>query len=142
MKIQNMLLAFCLLFMSPVVAQEMHYRTSELTSEDSVEKILEDGWNKPDDFKAQYNAAIIHYNAGVELISNATITADGNLEDADKLTEEVGLHFRKALPHAEAAYRLDKNDANIVYMLQGIWFGLGNIGQSQVYAQKLEQLNQ
>jgi hypothetical protein len=140
-KTKIILIAILVHGISSLFAQEMQYRLLESKDALNQQLVLDEAMNNPDDFNAQYHAARLYYNAAVNELSNAKTTEEG-FEDSDLLTESVMLHFRKALPYAEAAYRLNKTDKNVVYMLEGIWFGLGNTGQSAEYGKKLKALNE
>lgn len=114
---------------------------TEMTEEEQLKAAVAEN---PDNASANYNLAIYYYNQGVQLITEMTSEEQA---EADSLTfdkmmstqERVEGLFRKALPYAQAAHRIDSANAQAITMLSGIHFGLNDMEKSEAYKAMLNQ---
>ena len=83
----------------------------------------------PDAFAPNFNLAIYYYNQAVNSIENL----DYNDSDLASKQESIEGLFRKALQPALLAFRKDQKQQDVINMLSGIYFGLGDIKMSDYY---------
>jgi tetratricopeptide (TPR) repeat protein len=89
-------------------------------------------------FAATFNLAMLYYNYGVDIINSMDL--DLPIMDVDKIQDEAKDNFKKALPYALKAYRLNPKKREVLIALQGIYFSLYEFGPSEEFKLKLEKL--
>jgi len=104
-------------------------------AKESYEKVLELDSNN---VSANYNIGIIYYNQGVEIVNNMDYSLD--LEQLNKVQDEIIALFKKSLPYMKKAYDLNPKKKETLIGLQGIYFSLNDIPKSEAYKKELEQL--
>ena len=112
-------------------AQETH-RYHTISGVNSNENdLINAAESNPDDFKANYNLVVYYFNKGVTIIENMDYNQshDALYAQQEKVTEL----FKKALPYALKAHKMENDEATILRVLSGIYFGLGDIEKSKVY---------
>ncbi len=122
-----LLLSFTALAQDPS-EHEYNQVNTEIQSEEELAQLLA---ANPDDLKANYNMASLHYNRAVSLIEK--IDFNGPMDAREKTQEEITKIFEKALPYAEKAHKIDPNELNTIQMLSGIYFGINGLEMSKYY---------
>lgn len=87
---------------------------------------------------ANYNLGIIYYNQGVEIVNHMDYSLD--LMELTMIQDEIIALFRKSLPYMKKAYDLNPTRKETLIGLQGIYFSLNDIPQSELYKKELEAL--
>ena len=87
---------------------------------------------------ANYNLAMLHYNYGADLINNMSVTED--IIEAGLITDESKDLLKKALPYAQKAYALKPKKREVLVCLQGIYFALYEFERSDEFKAKVELL--
>lgn len=90
-------------------------------------------------FAANKNMALLHYNFGVDLINNMSVTED--IVVIENITDESSALFKKSLPYAIKAHQLNPNDREILVCLMGIYFSLYEQEKSDEYKVKIALLD-
>ncbi len=106
-------------------------------------KLAKDAYNKilsidPNNIAANYNMGILYYNQAVNLINQSDydldIVALNDIQD-----NSINL-FKESLPFMEKAYELDPKRRETLLGLSGIYFSLNEFEKSNMYKQKLEEI--
>jgi tetratricopeptide (TPR) repeat protein len=106
-------------------------------------KLAKDAYNKiltldPNNIHANYNMGILYYNQAVNLINQSDydldIVALNDIQD-----NSINL-FKESLPFMEKAYELDPKRRETLLGLSGIYFSLNEFEKSNMYKQKLEEI--
>jgi tetratricopeptide (TPR) repeat protein len=106
-------------------------------------KMAKDAYNKvlemdPNNIGANYNMGILYYNQAVNLINQSDydldIVALNDIQD-----NSINL-FKESLPFMEKAYELDPKRRETLLGLSGIYFSLNEFEKSNMYKQKLEEI--
>lgn len=106
-------------------------------------KLAKDAYNKilavdPNNIGANYNMGILYYNQAVNLINQSDydldIVALNDIQD-----NSINL-FKESLPFMEKAYELDPRRRETLLGLSGIYFSLNEFEKSNMYKQKLEEI--
>jgi hypothetical protein len=106
-------------------------------------KLAKDAYNKilaaePNNITANYNMGILYYNQAVNLINQSDydldIVALNDIQD-----NSINL-FKESLPFMEKAYELDPKRRETLLGLSGIYFSLNEFEKSNMYKQKLEEI--
>jgi hypothetical protein len=106
-------------------------------------KLAKDAYNKilayePNNIFANYNMGILYYNQAVNLINQSDydldIVALNDIQD-----NSINL-FKESLPFMEKAYELDPKRRETLLGLSGIYFSLNEFEKSNMYKQKLEEI--
>ncbi|MCW3082902.1 MAG: hypothetical protein JWP12_268 [Bacteroidetes bacterium] len=106
-------------------------------------KLAKDAYNKilaidPNNIAANYNMGILYYNQAVNLINQSDydldIVALNDIQD-----NSINL-FKESLPFMEKAYELDPKRRETLLGLSGIYFSLNEFDKSNMYKQKLEEI--
>jgi len=104
-------------------------------AKDAYNKILE---ADPNNISANYNMGILFYNQAVNLINQSDydldIVALNDIQD-----NSINL-FKESLPFMEKAYDLDPKRRETLLGLSGIYFSLNEFEKSNMYKQKLEEI--
>lgn len=87
---------------------------------------------------ANYNMGIIFYNQGAEIVNNMDYSLD--LEELNKVQEELYVIFNKSLPYMKRAYDLNPQKIETLIGLQGIYYSMNDIEKSDAYKQEAEVL--
>jgi tetratricopeptide (TPR) repeat protein len=87
---------------------------------------------------ANYNLGIIYYNQGVDIVNNMDYSLD--LMELTMIQDEIIDLFRMSLPYMKKAYDLNPTRKATLIGLQGIYFSLNDIPQSEAYKKELEVL--
>jgi tetratricopeptide (TPR) repeat protein len=87
---------------------------------------------------ANYNLGIIYYNQGVDIVNHMDYSLD--LMELTLIQDEIIVLFRKSLPYMKKAYDLNPTRKETLIGLQGIYFSLNDIPQSEAYKKELESL--
>jgi tetratricopeptide (TPR) repeat protein len=92
----------------------------------------------PNNIGANYNMGILYYNQAVNLINQSDydldIVALNDIQD-----NSINL-FKESLPFMEKAYELDPKRRETLLGLSGIYFSLNEFEKSNMYKQKLEEI--
>lgn len=105
--------------------------------------LAKDSYNKilamdPNHIGANYNMGILYYNQAVNLISQSDydldIVALNDIQD-----NSINL-FKESLPFMEKAYELGPKRRETLLALSGIYFSLNEFEKSNMYKQKLEEI--
>ncbi|MES2590359.1 MAG: hypothetical protein V4608_00655 [Bacteroidota bacterium] len=91
----------------------------------------------PDNVSANYSMGILYYNQAVELILASEY---GDLEELERLQDNSDKLFKASLPFMEKAYTLDPTRPETLQGLTGIWFSLHETEKSNIYRQKLQDI--
>lgn len=106
----------------------------KLAKEAYSKVLLED----PNNINANLYMGIIYYNQAVNLINQSDydldIVALNDIQD-----NSINL-FKESLPFMEKAYSLDPNRKEILLGLSGIYFSLNEFEKSNMFKQKLEEI--
>lgn len=106
-------------------------------------KLAKDMYNKilaidPNNISANYNMGLLFYNQAVNLINQSDydldIVALNDIQD-----NSINL-FKESLPFMEKAYDLDPKRRETLLGLSGIYFSLNEFEKSNMYKQKLEEI--
>jgi hypothetical protein len=106
-------------------------------------KLAKEAYNKilaadPNNIFANYNMGILYYNQAVNLINQSDydldIVALNDIQD-----NSINL-FKESLPFMEKAYELDPKRRETLLGLSGIYFSLNEFEKSNMYKQKLEEI--
>lgn len=106
-------------------------------------KLAKEEYNKilaiePNNIFANYNMGILYYNQAVTLINQSDydldIVALNDIQD-----NSINL-FKESLPFMEKAYELDPKRRETLLGLSGIYFSLNEFEKSNMYKQKLEEI--
>ncbi|MCW3102376.1 MAG: hypothetical protein JWO09_816 [Bacteroidetes bacterium] len=106
-------------------------------------KMAKDAYNRilaidPNNIGANYNMGVLYYNQAVNLINQSDydldIVALNDIQD-----NSINL-FKESLPFMEKAYELDPKRRETLLGLSGIYFSLNEFEKSNMYKQKLEEL--
>lgn len=106
-------------------------------------KLAKDAYNKvlemdPNNISANYGMGILYYNQAVSLINQSDydldIVALNDIQD-----NSISL-FKESLPFMEKAYELDPKRRETLLGLSGIYFSLNEFEKSNLYKQKLEEI--
>ena len=89
-------------------------------------------------YQANYNAAIIQYNYGAELITDADPT--GGLERLMESLQKAEEQFLKALPYAHRAEKIKPNSFELLICLMSCYYGLNNSELYMKYQTKFDEL--
>ena len=85
-----------------------------------------------------YNLAMLYYNYGVDIINAMDVSSD--IVVIENIQEETKTLFKKALPYALKAYRINSKKREVLIALQGIYFSLYEEKKSNDYKLELERL--
>lgn len=91
-----------------------------------------------DNISANYNLGIIYYNQGVDIVNNMDYSLD--LMELTIIQDDIIGLFKKSLPYMKKAYDLNPTRKETLISLQGIYFSLNDIPQSELYKKELELL--
>lgn len=89
----------------------------------------------PEAFEPNYNLALYYYNQAVNEIESLNYE-DPNIQAQQQKTEEL---FRKALDPALMAFRRNQTHQDVLRMLSGIYFGLGDERMNTYYESLLQK---
>ena len=93
----------------------------------------------PNNIGANYNMGILYYNQAVNLIKQSDYTIDiVALNDVQDNSIKL---FKESLPFMEKAYSLDPRRKETLLGLSGIYFSLNEIEKSDMFKQKLEDID-
>jgi hypothetical protein len=93
---------------------------------------------QPDNFKVNYNLALLYYNEAVDRINQ--LDYDTDMIALDDIQQECKDLFKLALPYMEKAYQLSPKNKETLKGLQGIYFSLHDIESSNKIKLELEAL--
>lgn len=93
----------------------------------------------PNNFRANFNLALLYYNKGVAIIENADADETG-IEDIAKLQDKMVPIFKESLPYALKCYQLDPKKKEVLEALAGIYFALGDLEKSKEFKQKADAI--
>jgi hypothetical protein len=93
---------------------------------------------EPDNFKVNYNLALLYYNEAVDRINR--LDYDTDMIALDDIQQECKDLFKQALPYMEKAYSLSPKNKETLKGLQGIYFSLHDIESSDKIKAELEAL--
>lgn len=85
-----------------------------------------------------YNLAMLYYNYGVDIINAMDVSSD--IVVIENIQEETKALFKKGLPYALKAYRINPKKKEVLIALQGIYFSLYEEKKSNEYKLELERL--
>jgi hypothetical protein len=91
-----------------------------------------------DNASANYNLAIIHYNEGVEIVSN--MDYDMDIEKVNEVQDRCVAIFLEALPYMKKSYELKYNLKETLVGLSNIYYGLNDMEKSELYKKELADL--
>jgi hypothetical protein len=94
--------------------------------------------DQPDNFKVNYNLALLYYNEAVDRINK--LDYDTDMIALDDIQQECKDLFKQALPYMEKAYSLSPKNKETLKGLQGIYFSLHDIESSNKIKAELEAL--
>jgi hypothetical protein len=106
-------------------------------------RLAKESYNKvlqldPNNIGANYNMGILYYNQAVNLINQSDydldIVALNDIQD-----NSINL-FKESLPFMEKAYSLDPRRKETLLGLSGIYFSLNEFEKSNMFKQKLEEI--
>lgn len=92
----------------------------------------------PDDFQANYNLAVNHYNHGVHKIRQ--IDHNTEIYELIRIQDECIALFKQALPYMLKAHELEPGHRKTLGGLMAIYKSLSEDDQASAYQQKLEEL--
>ncbi len=96
---------------------------------------------KPDNFDANYNLAVLHFNRGVEFIKKANdLSLDEYQKKGKAIKDQSKSHLEAALPYLLKAHEIKPDDAQTVEIIQTIYAELGQTAKSNEYKQKLDAM--
>lgn len=87
---------------------------------------------------ANYNMGILYYNKGADMVNNMDYSLD--LEELNRIQEELYVIFKKSLPYMKRAYDLNPNKEETLIGLQGIYYSMNDMEKSEAYKKELEEL--
>ena len=87
---------------------------------------------------ANYNLGILYYNEGVEIVNHMDYSYD--LVQLNAVQDQIIKLFKQALPYVLRAFRLNPKRKETLIALQGIYFSLNDIEESEKYKRLLEEL--
>ncbi len=87
---------------------------------------------------ANYNMGILYYNQGADMVNNMDYSLD--LEELNRIQEELYVIFKKSLPFMKKAYDLNPNKEETLIGLQGIYYSMNDMEKSEAYKKELEEL--
>ena len=94
----------------------------------------------PNNINANYNMGILYYNQAVDLINQSDYDLD-IVALSDIQDNSIAL-FKKSLPFMEKAYTFDPNRKETLLGLSGIYFSLNEFEKSNMFKQKLKEIEQ
>lgn len=92
----------------------------------------------PNNISANYNMGILYYNQAVNLINQSDYDLD-IVALSDIQDNSIKL-FKESLPFMEKAYSLDPKRKETLLGLSGIYFSLNEFDKSNMFKQKLEEI--
>lgn len=92
----------------------------------------------PNNISANYNMGILYYNQAVNLINQSDYDID-IVALSDIQDNSIKL-FKESLPFMEKAYSLDPRRKETLLGLSGIYFSLNEFEKSNMFKQKLEEI--
>lgn len=104
-------------------------------AKDAYNKILADD---PNNISANYNMGILYYNQAVNLINQSDYDLD--IVALNDIQDNSITLFKESLPFMEKAYDLDPKRRETLLGLSGIYFSLNEFEKSNMYKQKLEEI--
>ena|SRR6218665_32700 len=104
-------------------------------AKDAYSKILADD---PNNISANYNMGILYYNQAVNLINQSDYDLD--IVALNDIQDNSITLFKESLPFMEKAYDLDPKRRETLLGLSGIYFSLNEFEKSNMYKQKLEEI--
>jgi len=113
------------------IGQEVYHYNAIAQDADTEADLMQLLDANPDDEKANYNLAILHYNHAIKMIEE--MDYDGTFEERSKIQDQVTDVFNKALPYAEKAHEINPDKPETIKMLSGIHFGLNGMDKSKYY---------
>lgn len=93
----------------------------------------------PNNISANYNLGILFYNQAVDLIKQQDYDLD--LVTLSDVQDNSILLFKESLPFMEKAYSLNPKKKETLVGLSGIYFSLNEKEKSDMFKQKLEEIN-
>ncbi len=87
---------------------------------------------------ANYNMGILYYNEGADMVNNMDYSLD--LEELNKVQEQLYEIFSMSLPYMKRAYDLNPNKEETLIGLQGIYYSMNDMEKSDAYKLELEKL--
>lgn len=85
-----------------------------------------------------YNLSMLYYNQGVYVINS--MDPDNDFFRIDQIQDDAREYFRKCLPYALKAYRLNPNRKEILQALENIYHALYDEENAAIYKEKLKVL--
>jgi hypothetical protein len=106
-------------------------------------KLAKEAYNKilefdPNNIMANYNMGILYYNQAVNLINQSDYDLD--IVALNDIQDNSITLFKESLPFMEKAYELDPKRRETLLGLSGIYFSLNEFEKSNMYKQKLEEI--
>lgn len=106
-------------------------------------RLAKDAYNKvleldPDNINANYGMGILYYNQAVSLINQSDYDLD--IVALNDIQDNSITLFKESLPFMEKAYELDPRRKETLLGLSGIYFSLNEFEKSNMYKQKLEEI--
>jgi hypothetical protein len=106
-------------------------------------KLAKEAYNKilefdPNNITANYNMGILYYNQAVNLINQSDYDLD--IVALNDIQDNSITLFKESLPFMEKAYELDPRRRETLLGLSGIYFSLNEFEKSNMYKQKLEEI--
>jgi len=94
---------------------------------------------QPDNFTANYNLGIMHYNRAVDLVNSQSFDVDAL--QLNKILEKSTSLFKEALPFMHKANQIAPTDKNTLIALEGIYYNLNEREKSAQMREKIDSMN-